>query len=133
MEVYVLYGRVYFSKSVIDTEGNYFGESPVIKVFTNFDSALKTLKEYALEAYNHLRECWLWVVDDSFMENTTEEDLFTNYNLEEEEDPIELNVCWEYEETEDSVYWQMMPKYIPRDVQIPILAGLHIRKVLVND
>ena len=132
MEVYVLYGRVYFSEAVFDTSDNYFGESPVIEVFTNFESALKKLKEYAVVAYNHLREC-SYIVDDSFIENTTEEDLFTNYNLGEEEDPIENNVCWEYEETEDSVYWQMTAKNIPWDEPMPILAGLHIRKVLVND
>ena len=132
MEVYVLYGRVYFSEAVFDTSDNYFGESPVIEVFTNFESALKKLKEYAVVAYNHLREC-SYIVDDSFIENTTEEDLFTNYNLGEEADPIEKNVCWVYEEKEDSVYWQMTAKNIPWDEPMPILAGLHIRKVLVND
>ena len=132
MEVYVLYGRVYFSEAVFDTSDNYFGESPVIEVFTNFESALKKLKEYAVVAYNHLREC-SYIVDDSFIENTTEGDLFTNYNLGEEEAPIENNVCWEYEEKDDSVYWQMTAKNIPWDEPMPILAGLHIRKVLVND
>lgn len=133
MEVYVLYGRVYFSEAVFDTSDNYFGESPVIEVFTNFDSALKKLKEYAVDAYNALKEDGTYIVDDSFIENTTEEDLFTSYNLGEEEEPIENNVCWEYKEKEDSVYWQMTAKNIPWDAPMPILAGLHIRKVKVED
>ena len=56
MEVYVLYGRVYYSEAVVDMDGNYFGESPVIEVFSTFEAAMKKLREYVVEAYNHLKE-----------------------------------------------------------------------------
>ena len=132
MEVYVLYGRVHWSESVFDHDGNYFQEAPITEVFTSFDSALKKLKEYVIKAYNFLKEC-NYIVDESFAENTTEEDLFCHYNLDEEDEPLENNVCWEYITGKDFVDWQMMAKNIPLGEQTPILAGLHIRKVKVED
>lgn len=132
MEVYVLYGRVYYSEAVVDMDGNYFGESPVIEVFSTFEEAMKKLREYVVEAYHHLKEC-SYIVDDSFIENTTEDDLFSDYNMDELDEDIENDVCWDYTESDEHALWQMYVKNVPFGDQIPILAGLGIRKVKVDD
>ena len=86
-EVYVLHGRIHWNESVSDHDGNYFEESPCVEVFDNFDAAKTKLKELAIEAYNYLKEVGAgYVVDDSFVNKTTAEDLFSDYNIWLEDD-----------------------------------------------
>lgn len=158
-EVYVLYGRIYWCEDIVDNDGNYFQESPCLEVYDNFDDAKAKLKEYAIQAYNWLKECGAgWVVDDRFIEETTVEDLFSDYNFwskemwkafkEEEvspdnkaiiwEEDVKLDLCWTYSEAEspteqmDLVEWQMHCNNVPLGETRPILAGLYIKKCVVN-
>lgn len=135
MEVYVLYGRDDWHESVYDHDGNYFKEAPVTEVFTNFDSALKRLKEHAIKAYNFLKEC-NYIVDDRFAKNTTQEDLFDDYNLgRPDAGAPDYDVKWEYTVSYNKgrAHWQMYLNNFYRDRPIPILPGLHIRKVKLED
>ena len=160
MEVYVVYGRTDWCEGVYDHEGNYFRESPIIEAYQSFDTALAKMKEYVKEAYNWLKES-NYIVDDSFAEKTTVDDLFKCYNMDdtysfddetdddegEEEDhtdeEIENDVCWYYDEGEDYAEWQMLIKNFEPDFgltfmfpnfheTVPILAGLGVTKVELN-
>ena len=132
--VYVLKGRIYWSEGVFDEKGNYFIETPISSVYKNFTSALKKLKELALEAYEYLKQGAGVVVSDDFIKKTTEYDLFTNYNMEDNDNLIPLDVCWTYsEQYEDFAHWQMYVKNIPDGVNTPILAGLQICKTYIQD
>ena len=151
MEVYVVYGRTYWCEGVYDHEGNYFRESPIIEAYQSFDTALAKMKEYVKEAYNWLKEC-NYIVDDSFAEKTTEDDLFKCYNMDDEylfddeidddegeeedsdEEEITNDVCWYYDEGEDYAEWQMYIKNFDSFSfdDTPILAGLGVRKVEMN-
>jgi hypothetical protein len=153
-EVYVLYGRKHFHEGVFDHDGMYFEESPIIEVFDNFDDAKAKLKEYAIEAYNHLKECGAGsIVDDSFIQETTEADLFAPYYMYPPEshesftdkttlDANDKGIAWDtdrerylywnYYEYGDFVSWQMYCSNVPWDAEIPILPSLTIKKCVVN-
>lgn len=153
-EVYVLHGRIHWNESVSDHDGNYFEESPCVEVFDNFDAAKTKLKELAIEAYNYLKEVGAgYVVDDSFVNKTTAEDLFSDYNIwleddfdEDELDELKNNndkkvmweeitndVAWQYEEWDEYIRWQMYRINCDAfDTTEPILPGLRIRKCVVN-
>ncbi len=153
-EVYVLHGRMYWNEGVTDHEGNYFEESPCVEVFESFDAAKAKLREYAIMAYNYLKECGAgYLVDDTFVDRTSEDDLFSDYNMwseddfDEEEfeelrenddksirwDEIRRDLAWQYDEGEDSVSWQMYCINLDcYDDKEPILAGFRIRKCVIN-
>lgn len=152
-EVYVLYGRKRFHEGIYDQAGVYFGESPIVEVFDNFDDAKTKLKEYAIEAYNHLKECGAGsIVDDSFIQETTEADLFAPYYMMTEkaykgftgktpaadnksiawDRDRERYLSWNYNEYEDWISWQMYCANVPWDGEMPILPGLTIMKCVVN-
>ena len=160
MEVYVVYGRTYWCEGVYDHEGNYFRESPIIEAYQSFDTALAKMKEYVKEAYNYLKKC-NYIVDKSFSDKTTEDDLFKCYNMDDEylfddeidddeveeedsaDEEITNDVCWYYDEGEDYAEWQMLIKNFEPDFgltfmfpnfheTVPILAGLGVRKVELN-
>jgi hypothetical protein len=153
-EVYVLYGRKRFHDGIFDHQGVYFGESPIVEVFDNFEDAKIKLKEYAIEAYNYLKEYGAGsIVDDSFIKETTEADLFNTYYLCSVEFYKSFNgkmpaandksvawdrdgescLSWDYLEHGDEVDWQMYCENIPWDVDRPILPGLRIEKCVVNE
>ncbi len=154
MEVYVVYGRTHWCEGVYDHEGNYFRESPIIEVYQNFDDALAKMKEYVKVACNYLKECDD-IVDKGFAEKTTEEDLFKCYNMDngylfdneldedESDEEIANDVCWYYGECEGNAKWQMYIKNFKPNLinifmypdtceNVPILAGLGVRKVEMN-
>ena len=146
MEVYVVYGRTYWCEGVYDHEGNYFRESPIIEAYQSFDAALAKMKEYVKEAYNYLKsnhDGIYFTLNDRFAKNTTEDDLFKDYNMcfpdwlkagteNDEEEEIEYDVCWQYNDFGFLVEWQMYAKNIPLGEDVPILAGLGVRKVELN-
>lgn len=152
-EVYVLWGRIWFHEGVCDHDGNYFEESPIVEVFDNFDAAKTKLKEYAVKAYNNLKEYGAGdIVDDDFIKETTEEDLFSWYYMWSEkewehwkgEKPADDNkeiawdrdkeryLSWIYEEEEDWIDWQMFCNNVPYGDDEPILPSLKIKKCIVN-
>ena len=156
-EVYVLYGRKHFHEGVCDHDGNYFEESPVVAVFDNFDAAKTKLREYAVEAYNNLKKYGAgYIVDDDFIKETTEEDLFSWYYMWSEEEwedwkgekpaadnkeiawdrDKERYLSWTYEEEENWIHWQMYCNNVPSgfygEEDEPILPGLKIKKCIVN-
>ena len=82
-----MWGRIWFHEGVFDHDGNYFEESPIVEVFDNFDAAKTKLKEYAIKAYNNLKKYEEgYIVDDDFIKETTEEDLFSWYYMWSEEE-----------------------------------------------
>lgn len=152
-EVYVLYGRKRFHEGVFDQDGHYFDEAPIVEVFDNFDDAKTKLKEYAIEAYNHLKEFGAGsIVDDSFIQETTEADLFAPYYMTTEkayksftgktpaadnksiiwDGDRERCLSWNYNEYECWISWQMYCANVPWDADMPILPGLKIEKCVVN-
>lgn len=132
-EIYVLYGRVYFHEGVVDHDGNRFPETPVLELYENYEKALSKLKEYVIEAYNNLKKYGQLVIDTHFADVTTEDDLFADYNLGEEESTIEKDICWIYWDWQDGdVDWEAEALNVPWDEQIPILPSLHIRKMQIN-
>ena len=132
-EIYVLYGRVYFHEGVVDHDGNRFPETPVLELYENYETALSKLKEYVIEAYNNLKKYGQLVIDTHFADVTTEDDLFADYNLGEEESTIEKDICWIYWDWQDGdVDWEAEALNVPWDEQIPILPSLHIRKMQIN-
>lgn len=152
-ELYVLHGRVYWNEGVCDHDGNYFEESPCIEVFDNFETAKTRLKELAVEAYNYLKEVGAgYIVDDDFVKETTEEDLFSWYYMWSKEDwedwkdetpsannkeiawdtDKERYLSWTYEEEKDWIHWQMYCNNVPYGDDEPILPGLKIKKCIVN-
>jgi hypothetical protein len=105
------------------------------------------MKEYAKEAYNWLKKC-NYIVDDSFAQKTTEDDLFATYNMdcydffkdeededeeyEDDEDLEEIendkdleeiinDVCWYYDEGEDYAEWQMYIKNFEPDLGLTFM------------
>ena len=152
-EVYVLYGRKRFHEGVFDHDGHYFDEAPIVEVFDNFDDAKSKLKEYAIEAYNYMKLCGAgYIVDDNFIEETTEADLFAGYYMTPPkiyksftgktpdannkviawDSDKERYLSWSYHEVEDFVHWQMYCNNVPYGDEVPILPGLKIEKCVVN-
>jgi hypothetical protein len=152
-EVYVLYGRKRYHEGVFDHHGGYFEESPIVEIFDNLDDAKIKLKEYAIEAYNYLKECGAGsIVDDSFIKETTEADLFASYYTTPQEiyksftgktpaannkgiawdSDRERYLSWTYDEIGDWVTWQMYCNNVPYGDEVPILPGLKIVKCVVN-
>lgn len=130
-EVFVLYGRKDFHEGVFDHDGNYFREAPVLELYENFDDALKKLKEYAIEAYGRFKKYGDLVVDCHFLEETTEEDLFEDYNCGVDSE-IERDVCWYWWNFDESISWQMEAFNVPWGEDTPILPGLYIRKKQIS-
>jgi len=153
-EVYVLHGRTDWNEDVFDPDGNYFEESPCVEVYDSFDEAKARLRELAIEAYNSLKKNGAgWIVDDNFVDQTTEEDLFSDYNINRpgwytQEELNELknkkskevmwkkvrhDLAWQYDEWKDSIRWQMYRMNSDKiDDPDPILPGLKIIKCVVN-
>ena len=111
------------------------------------------IDKYAIEAYNHLKECGAGsIVDESFIQETTEADLFAPYYMMTEkayksftgktpaadnksiawDKDRERYLSWNYNEYEDWISWQMYCANVPWDAEMPILPGLRITKCIVN-
>lgn len=134
-EVFVLYGRVHFDEGVYDHDGNRFMESPVLEVYENAEDALTKLKEYVIEAYNYLKKYGQLVINTHFAEVTTEDDLFNDYNCDDQDEAstIEKDISWTYWDWQDGdVDWEVDVMNVPWREQVPILPSLHIRKQQIN-
>jgi hypothetical protein len=131
MEVYVLYGKIYYSEDGDDTVWKFFGKPNVLEMFLSFETALKKLKEYAVVAYNRFKED-NGIVEDSFIKNATLNDLLSNYNMGESGRNIENDVCWECTESNGEIFWKMYAKNLLDD-SISILANLGIKKDITED
>lgn len=100
-----------------------------------------------------MKECGAGsIVDDSFIEETTEADLFAPYYMMSQETyksftgktpaadnksiawdrDRERYLSWNYNEYEDWISWQMYCANVPWDGEMPILPGLRITKCIVN-
>jgi len=133
-EVYVLFGRKDFHESVFDHDGNYFGESPVLELFENFDDAFIKFKKYVVEAYNNLKKYGDLVIDTHFLKETTEADLFDNYNCDTDSE-IERDICWiynDYFKDSGSVSWESSAFNVRLRDDTPILPSLYIKKVQIQ-
>lgn len=128
-EVYVLYGRKYWSEAVFDHDDNYFGESRIFGVFESYHTALEEFKNCVREAHEHFAECAPWSLDEDLTAKAAEANPFKDYNMYQDE-YNEGDVQWTYEEREGiSAEWQMYPVAIDTTFnECPILAGVYIRK-----
>lgn len=127
-EVFVVYGRVYWSEAVFDYDDNYFGESHIFGVFETFESALKEFKDCVKEAHQFFVDCVPSALDEDLMSKAAEATPFDSYNMYEDE-YSEGDIQWTYEVTEDSAEWQMYPVKVDTLCnECPILAGIYIQK-----
>ena len=93
-----------------------------------------------------------YIVDDNFIEETTEADLFASYymtlpNIYKSftgqtpdannkviawDSDKERYLSWTYHEIGDFVHWKMYCNNVPYGDEVPILPGLKIVKCVVN-
>ena len=84
-EVYVLYGRKYWSEAVFDHDDNYFGESRIFRVFESYHTALEEFKNCVREAHEHFAECAPWSLDEDLTAKAAEANPFEDYNMYQDE------------------------------------------------
>ena len=146
-DVYVLYGRIYLEEGVYDHDGNLFSEAPILEIFDNYEIAYKQFEKYVVDAYNELKDSTLWFgLDETFVEETTEADLFSNYNfytgvegMSVEEFMTEYNkftdalpdmsISWFFKKIDgDCAEWVTEFAKFSNTEELPILPRLYIEK-----
>lgn len=128
-DVFIVYGRKYWSEAVFDHDNNYFGESNIYGVFESYNTALTEFKKCVKEAHQHFSEDAPWSLDEDLVDKARDANPFENYNMYED-DYDEGDVQWSYEECEgEYAEWQMYPLAIDTTLsECPILAGIYIVK-----
>ncbi len=131
-QVYVLTGRTTANSGVFDGNGNYFGEAPIVEVYSNYNSAKNALDKYLEIIYKSL-SCCEYFYDVSFLENMTIDDLKRDYNMDKEEYD-ECEIQWVSKNTaSDEYYFQMYAVNVPWDEVVPIFPFLRIEKMTIKD
>ena len=131
-EVFVVYGRIYWSEAVFDHDDNYFGESTIFGVFETFESALTEFKSCVKEAHQYFAECAPWGLDEELVAKAAGANPFDNYNMLKDEFD-EGDIQWSYIEETDAAEWQMYPVNVDTSFfGCPILAGIYIEKQVIK-
>ncbi len=131
MQLFVVYGRDYtWHGGVYDDFFVRFPESPLLEVFSDFESAYAFFEKAVKNAYADLCENEN-DIDNKFVNEATEDDLFSNYNGEEELE--ENEVYWEFWKKDgENAFWcayAPVPSYPDRT---PILPCIEIKKIEVK-
>ncbi|MCH5184361.1 MAG: hypothetical protein J1E00_09315 [Oscillospiraceae bacterium] len=132
-EVFVLYGRVYWSSALSpicygwhETNTIHFEGTEKPEVFDSFEKAYCRFSDRVAEAVNYLKENN--PLSSEALEKMEGAELFADYNMDEEDD-CESDVQWEYDKVDgESALWQMHAVNVPVGDLYPILAELHIVK-----
>ncbi len=134
-EVYVVYGRKYASEAVFDWDDNYFGESTVFGVHEKHETAIAKFKELVKEAHKEFFENPLMMFYSDSFDEIAENSPFEDYNMDKD-DYDEYELQWTYEEdgsSEICAGFQMYPVRIPADERCPILPGIYVKKIQLEE
>lgn len=129
-EVFVLYGRKNFSDGVINSNFEYFVESPVLELYENFSNAFEKLQIYIIDICKGMREYGDEIIADYFEEAIAKKEIFNNINAENE--GIGRWATWSYLKHDDYFEFEIRPLVIPTGSNTPILPSLYIKKVQIN-
>ena len=132
-EVFVLYGRVYWSDDLSPlcygwNENNTinFERAAKPEVFDSYEKAFCRFSDRVVEAVNYLKENN--PLSSEALEKMEGAELFADYNMDEN-DYCEGDIQWEYDKVDgESASWQMHAVEVPVGDLYPILAELHIVK-----
>ena len=127
-DVFVLYGRVKWCDGIFSEWTNeYFGESPVLELFEDFQSAYERFQLYVKEAHQYFFKSPYYMLDTDLVDMARPAEVFADYNMNKDRysyGDIQWNFCVCENE---SASWQMYAVNIDTE-WCPILAGLYIKK-----
>ena len=127
-EVFVIFGRGEWSSGVFEDD-RYFGETPILELYSDADQALARFKDLIKSAFEIFKDYTPPVLDEECVNDAFQAELFADYNLGKDEFP-EGDVQWEYIPWDgEFAKWQMYPVNIPWDFECPILAGIYLEKM----